>query len=149
MTFFSNWKQGNLPCGFIYALKSVRLKQRANPLQRLLKRGFWNRSTDSQCTPPSSNFFWLTSASLKKSSIYIKCNFRKTRSHQFSNTYIEHYPSENFQITFITLSLTFKNNRNNRIWFPKLSFRDISSRFHNHPKHCFQSWLNVDCYQRN
>lgn len=31
--------------------------------------------------------------------------------------------------------LTLKNNRNNRIRFPKFRFRDIAGRFHNHTKH--------------
>lgn len=33
------------------------------------------------------------------------------------------------------LCLTLKNNRNNRIRFPKFRFRDIDGRFHNHAKH--------------
>lgn len=31
--------------------------------------------------------------------------------------------------------LTLKNDRNDRIRFPKFRFRDVSSRFHNHSKH--------------
>ena len=33
------------------------------------------------------------------------------------------------------LFLTLKNNRNNRIRFPKFRFRNIAGRFHNHTKH--------------
>lgn len=42
------------------------------------------------------------------------------------------------------LFLTLKNNRNNRIRFPKFRFRDIAGRLHNHAKHG-SSWAEGKC----
>lgn len=43
--------------------------------------------------------------------------------------------------------LTFKNNRNDRIWLPKLGFGDIGRRLYDHPEHRSEPPLNAACPQ--